>query len=66
VDSVIDAANVHSPRRSALDAVLVNRARRVLDCSNATGDVHNDGIPIVGIDRIPYGYYRSKLSSATR
>lgn len=60
-DAVIDAANVRSGRRSVLDAVLVDGTRTVLDACHAAGDVHYVGISIVGIDDIPYGYYRAKV-----
>lgn len=61
MDAVIDAANVRSVRRAALDAVLVDGTRRVLGACQAAGNVHYVGISIVGIDRVPYGYYQAKL-----
>ena len=60
-DAVIDAANVRSPRRSALDAVLVEGTGRVLDACHGMDDVHYVGISIVGIEQMPYGYYGVKL-----
>jgi uncharacterized protein YbjT (DUF2867 family) len=60
-DAVIDAANVRSGRRSVLDAVLVDGTARVLDACHAVGDVHYVGISIVGIDDIPYVYYKAKV-----
>lgn len=61
VDALIDAGNVRSARRSALDAGLVGGTRRVLDACHAAGDVHYVGISIVGIAELPYGYYGAKL-----
>jgi uncharacterized protein YbjT (DUF2867 family) len=60
-DAVIDAANVRSARRSALDAALVDGTARVLDACHDAGDVHYVGISIVGIDEVPYVYYRAKV-----
>ena len=60
-DAVIGAANVRSLRRSALDAVLVEGTGRVLDACHRLGDVRYVGISIVGIEQVPYGYYRAKL-----
>ncbi len=61
VDAVVDLANVRSPRPSALDAVLVDGTRRVLRACQELGGVRYVGISIVGIDEIPYVYYRAKL-----
>ncbi len=61
VDAAIDAANVRSARRAALDAVLVDGTRRVLEACQAAGGIHYVGISIVGIDQVPYAYYRAKL-----
>ncbi len=60
-DAVVDLANVRSPRPSSLDAVLVEGTRRVLLACHELGDVRYVGISIVGIDEIPYVYYRAKL-----
>ena len=60
-DAVIDAANVRSARRSALDAVLVRGTGTVLDACHAADDVHYVGISIVGIDDINYIYYKAKV-----
>ena len=61
VDVVIDAANVRTLRRSALDAVLVEGTARVLEACHRHGDIHYVGISIVGIEQVPYRYYRAKL-----
>lgn len=60
-DAVIDAANVRSLRRPVLNAVLVDGTSRVLDACHGLGEVHYVGISIVGIEQVPYGYYRAKL-----
>ena len=60
-DAVIDAGNVRSGKRAALDAVLVDGTRRVLEAAHAAGNIRYVGISIVGIDDIPYGYYRAKV-----
>ncbi len=60
-DAVVDCANSRTPRRSSLDAVLVEGTGRVLQACHELGDVRYVGISIVGIDEIPYVYYRAKL-----
>ena len=37
-------------------------ARRLIDAARAAGSPHLVDVSIVGIDRVPYGYYRAKLA----
>jgi uncharacterized protein YbjT (DUF2867 family) len=41
----------------------VKQTRRLLDAARAAGVTHLLFISIVGVDRIPYGYYRDKVAS---
>lgn len=57
VDGVIHAAS--DPRRHAV--VDVRGTRTVSDAAREAGTPHLVYVSIVGIDRIPFSYYRSKL-----
>lgn len=59
VDLVVHAAS--DPRHSR--AVDVAGTRRLLAAAAQAGIGHLVYVSIVGIDRIPYGYYRSKLAA---
>jgi uncharacterized protein YbjT (DUF2867 family) len=61
VDAVVDASNA-GPSRDAAEALLVEGNRRLLDAERAAGVAHHVGVSIVGIDRVPYGYYQVKLA----
>jgi uncharacterized protein YbjT (DUF2867 family) len=61
VDVVVDAGNA-GPRRKAAEALLVEGTRRLLVAERAAGVRHHVGISIVGIDRVPAGYYGVKLA----
>jgi uncharacterized protein YbjT (DUF2867 family) len=57
------AAIVHcasDPRHWRTDAP---GTRRLIDAATATGAPHLVYVSIVGIDRVPYGYYRAKLDT---
>lgn len=59
VDAVIHAAtDVRRP-----DAVDVNGTRTVAEAARANGISHLVYVSIVGIDQIPFGYYRRKLEA---
>lgn len=60
-DAVLDAVNPTGARGPALDAVLSEGTRRVLDACHRAGGTHYVGISIVGIERVPYRYYQAKL-----
>jgi uncharacterized protein YbjT (DUF2867 family) len=57
---VIDASNVPSGGKAAR-AVLVDGTRRLLEAEAAAGVDRHFLISIVGIDRVPYSYYKLKL-----
>lgn len=59
VDGVVHAAS--DPKRHA--AVDVEGTRRLVDAARAAGTPHLVYVSIVGIDRIPFPYYRSKLAA---
>ncbi|HYR11099.1 MAG TPA: NAD(P)H-binding protein [Longimicrobium sp.] len=59
VDAVIHAAS--DPRRHAI--VDVEGTRRLVDAARAAGTAHLVYVSIVGIDQIPFAYYRSKLAA---
>ena len=61
VDVVVDASNAR-PGRKAAEALLVAGTRRLLVAEQAAGVRHHVGISIVGIDRVPAGYYGVKLA----
>ncbi len=59
VDAVIHAAS--DPRRHAV--VDVEGTRRLVQAARAAGTAHLVYVSIVGVDQIPFGYYRSKLAA---
>jgi uncharacterized protein YbjT (DUF2867 family) len=61
VDAVVDAANA-GPARKPAEAVLLGGTRRLLEAEAAAGVAHHVGVSVVGIDRVPYGYYAVKLA----
>jgi uncharacterized protein YbjT (DUF2867 family) len=58
-DAVIHAAS--DPRRHA--TVDVEGTRRLADAARAAGTPHLVYVSIVGVDGIPFGYYRSKFAA---
>lgn len=60
VEVVVDACNA-GPRRKAAERLLVDGTQRLLAAERAAGVRHHVGISIVGIDRVPSGYYGVKL-----
>jgi uncharacterized protein YbjT (DUF2867 family) len=59
VDAVIHAAS--DPKRHAV--VDVQGTRRLAEAARAAGTAHLVYVSIVGIDQIPFGYYRAKLAA---
>lgn len=59
VDAVIHAAS--DPRRHAI--VDVEGTRRLVDAARAAGTAHLVNVSIVGVDEVPFAYYRSKLAA---
>ena len=59
IDAVVHAAS--DPRRHAI--VDIEGTRRLVDAARAAGTAHLVYVSIVGIDAIPFAYYRSKLAA---
>ncbi|HEX6368106.1 MAG TPA: NAD(P)H-binding protein [Longimicrobium sp.] len=59
VDAIIHAAS--DPRRHAV--VDVEGTRRLAQAARAAGTAHLVYVSIVGVDEIPFAYYRSKLAA---
>jgi len=62
--AVIDASNARRPRDGP--GVLVEGTRRLLAAEEQASVAHHVLISIVGIERVPFSYYRSKLAQETR
>lgn len=60
-DAVIEAANTPGSGRKAWP-VVVDGTRRLLAAEAQAGVGHHVAISIVGIDRVPFSYYRAKLA----
>jgi uncharacterized protein YbjT (DUF2867 family) len=60
VDVVIDASNA-GPNVRAAEKVLLEGGKRLLEAERAAGVSHHVCISIVGIERVPLGYYNVKV-----
>ncbi len=60
-DVVIDAANRAGTGRQAA-RVIVEGTKRLLAAEQRVGVAHHVAISIVGIERVPYGYYAAKVA----
>jgi len=61
VDAVVDATNTPGSGRKAWP-VVVDGTRRLLEAEARAGVGHHVAISIVGIDKVPFSYYRAKLA----
>ena len=61
VDAVIDATNVASTGRRVSSEFFEATARTLMRTAATAGVRHIVALSIVGIDRVPYGYYQGKL-----
>jgi uncharacterized protein YbjT (DUF2867 family) len=61
VDAVIDATNVTSTGKKATSEFFEATARTLMRTAAAAGVRHIVALSIIGIDRVPYGYYQGKL-----
>jgi uncharacterized protein YbjT (DUF2867 family) len=61
VDAVIDATNVASSGKRASSEFFDATARTLMRTAAAAGVRHIVTLSIIGIDRVPYGYYQGKL-----
>ena len=61
MDAVIDATNVASTGKRVSSEFFEATARTLMRTAAAAGVRHIVALSIVGIDRVPYGYYQGKL-----
>lgn len=61
VDAVIDVSNTNTTRRSAAIAFFTAATSNLLGAEAQVGVGHHVALSIVGIDRVPLGYYQGKL-----
>jgi uncharacterized protein YbjT (DUF2867 family) len=61
VDAVIDATNVASSGKQASSEFFEATARTLMRAAAVAGVGHIVALSIIGIDRVPYGYYQGKL-----
>jgi len=59
-DAVIDATNVKSSSKRASTQFFETTARMLAQAAAASGVRHIVALSIIGIDRVPYGYYQGK------
>jgi uncharacterized protein YbjT (DUF2867 family) len=62
VDVVVDTSNVAAARTGPATAFFEATARNLTAAAAAAGVGHIVALSIVGIDRVPLGYYRGKLA----
>jgi uncharacterized protein YbjT (DUF2867 family) len=61
VDAVVDATNTASAGKRASSEFFAATARTLMRTAAAAGVRHIVALSIIGIDRVPYGYYQGKL-----
>jgi uncharacterized protein YbjT (DUF2867 family) len=61
VDAVIDATNTAAQRAAIASQFFEATSRNLMQAANRSGVGHIVALSIVGIDRVPYGYYKGKL-----
>ncbi len=61
VDAVIDATNVASTGKRVSSEFFEATARTLMRTAATAGVRHIVALSIIGIDRVPYGYYQGKL-----
>jgi uncharacterized protein YbjT (DUF2867 family) len=61
VEAVIDATNVASSGKRASSEFFEATARTLMRTAAVAGVRHIVALSIIGIDRVPYGYYQGKL-----
>lgn len=61
VDAVVDVTNVSTLRRAPSVAFFETVTRNLLAAEQAAGVGHHLALSIVGVDRVPSGYYQGKL-----
>jgi len=61
VDVVIDASNIAATRASVVSEFFEATSRNLMRAGAKAGIRHMVGLSIVGVDHVPFGYYRGKL-----
>jgi uncharacterized protein YbjT (DUF2867 family) len=61
VDVVIDVSNINATRRSVAVEFFNEVTSNLLRAEQRAGVGHHVALSIVGIDRVPFGYYEGKL-----
>ena len=62
VDAVVDVANITTLSGGRARAFFVGATRRLVAAEAAAGVRHHVLLSIVGVDRVPTGYYKAKLA----
>jgi hypothetical protein len=61
VGAVIDVTNVAAARGSRAAKFFETTSRNLIQAAQQAGVAHIVALSIVGVDRVPYGYYKGKL-----
>ncbi|MEV6347411.1 NAD(P)H-binding protein [Actinoplanes sp. NPDC051851] len=61
VDAVIDVSNIETLRRATATRFFETVTRTLLAAEERAGVKHHVLLSIVGVDRVPWGYYQAKL-----
>ncbi|MDX6741108.1 SDR family oxidoreductase [Actinocorallia sp. A-T 12471] len=61
VEAVVDAANVTTLSRKKAEAFFTAETTHLLEAGARAGVRHHVLLSIVGIDRVPFGYYQGKV-----
>lgn len=61
VDSVIDVSNITTLSRVSAERFFVTGTKHLMLAGRRAGVRHHVVLSIVGVDRVPLGYYRAKL-----
>ncbi|WP_309647176.1 3-beta hydroxysteroid dehydrogenase [Nocardioides sp.] len=61
VDAVVDVTSIATQRRRAAEAFFGGVTHTLLEAEHGAGVAHHVALSIVGVDRVPAGYYQGKL-----
>jgi len=61
VDAVIDASNISAQRATVVSEFFEATSRNLMRAAAHSGIRHMVALSIIGIDRVPYGYYKGKV-----
>lgn len=61
VQAVVDTTNVDTVRRGKAESFFETESRHLVHAAREAGVGHIVALSIVGIDRVPFGYYQGKL-----